>query len=318
VGDILRSDFAGDSSTALNVVAEGRIHRDALAGYAQRISKLPDVARVETSAATIVAGRALPGSGRPVFGRPGVQRLSVVSTADPRSAAAKDLVRSVRGLPGPEGARVYVGGPTAELMDTTHAIGSRLPVAGLLIVLTTFIVLFLFTGSVLQPIRSLLLNAATLAATAGLMVWIFQDGHLSGPLHFTPLPLDTSMLVLLFCIVFGLSMDYEVIVLSRIKELHDQGLDNETSVTEGLTRSGRIVSTAAALIAVQFFAIGSATVSFLQLFGVGAGFAVLVDATLVRAVLVPSAQRVLGRAAWYAPAPMRRIYRRVGLAEAAV
>jgi RND superfamily putative drug exporter len=212
--------------------------------------------------------------------------------------------------------RVYVGGGTAELLDTTHAIGSRLPIAGLLIVLTTFVVLFLFTGSVLQPIRSLLLNAVTLAATAGLVVWIFQEGHLSGALNFTALPLDTSMLVLLFCIVFGLSMDYEVIVLSRIKELHDRGRDNQTAVTEGLTRSGRIVTTAAVLIAVQFFALGSATVSFLQLFGIGAGFAVIVDATLVRAVLVPACQRMLGRAAWYAPAPLRRLQTRVGLAEA--
>jgi RND superfamily putative drug exporter len=216
----------------------------------------------------------------------------------------------VRELPGPQRVRVYVGGQTAELLDTTHAIDSRLPLAGLLILMTTFIVLFLFTGSVLQPIRSLLLNTVTLAATAGLMVWIFQEGHLSGALHFTALPLDTSMLMLLFCITFGLSMDYEVIVLSRIKELHDQGHDNQSAVTEGLTRSGRIVTTAAALIAVTFFANATATVSFLQLFGIGAGFAVIIDATLVRAVLVPACQRLLGRAAWYAPAPLRRLQAR--------
>ena len=212
-----------------------------------------------------------------------------------------------REIPGPRSVRVYVGGQTAELLDTTHAIGSRLPLVGLLVIVTTFIVLFLFTGSVLQPIRSLVLNAVTLAATAGLMVWIFQAGHLSSALHFTALPLDTSMLMLLFCIAFGLSMDYEVIVLSRIKELHDRGHDNQTAVTEGLTRSGRIVTTAAALVAVSFFAFATATVSFLQLFGIGAGFAVLIDATLVRAVLVPACQRLLGRAAWYAPAPLRRL-----------
>ena len=140
--------------------------------------------------------------------------------------------------------------------------------------------------------------------------------RLSGLLHFTAQPLDTSMLVLLFCIAFGLSMDYEVIVLSRIKELHDQGRDNRTAVTGGLTRSGRIVTTAAALIAVTFFANGTATVSFLQLLGIGAGFAVLIDATLVRAVLVPACQQILGRAAWYAPAPLRRLNTRIGLAEA--
>ena len=316
VGDVLREDFTGNSATALNVVTDGPLDRAALTAYATRLSGLAGVARVETSVATFAGGKAVPNSGDPTRARPTAQQLSVVSAADPRSNAAKDLVRTVRGLPRPDGVRVYVGGQTAELIDTTHAIGTRLPLAGLLIVLTTFIVLFLFTGSVVQPIRALVLNAVTLAATAGLMVWIFQEGHLSGPLHFTAQPLDTSMLVLLFCIAFGLSMDYEVIVLSRIKELHDQGRDNRTAVTDGLTRSGRIVTTAAALIAVTFFANGTATVSFLQLFGIGAGFAVLIDATLVRAVLVPACQRLLGRAAWYAPAPLRRLQTRIGLAEA--
>jgi RND superfamily putative drug exporter len=315
VGDVLREDFTGNSATALNVVTDGPLDRAALTAYATRLSGLAGVARVETSVATFVHGQAVPNSANPTLARPTAQRLSVVSAADPRSNAAKDLVRTVRNLPGPDGVRVYVGGDTADLIDTTHAIGIRLPLAGLLIVLTTFIVLFLFTGSVVQPIRSLLLNGVTLAATAGLMVWIFQQGHLSGLLHFTALPLDTSMLVLLFCIVFGLSMDYEVIVLSRIKELHDQGRDNRTAVTEGLTRSGRIVTTAAALVAVTFFAFGTATVSFLQLFGIGAGFAVIIDATLVRAVLVPACQRILGRAAWYAPAPLRRLNTRIALTE---
>jgi RND superfamily putative drug exporter len=313
VGDVLREDFAGNSATALNVVTDGPLARAALTAYATRLSGLAGVARVETSVATFVDGKAVPNSANPTLARPTARRLSVVSAADPRSSASMQLVRTVRVLPGPEGVRVYVGGQTAELIDTTHAIGTRLPLAGLLILLTTFIVLFLFTGSVIQPIRSLVLNAVTLAATAGLMVWIFQEGHLSGPLHFTVLPLDTSMLVLLFCIAFGLSMDYEVIVLSRIKELHDRGRDNRTAVTEGLTHSGRIVTTAAALIAVTFFAFGTATVSFLQLFGIGAGFAVIIDATLVRAVLVPACQRVLGRTAWYAPAPLRRLQTRIGL-----
>jgi putative drug exporter of the RND superfamily len=316
VGDVLRQDFAGDSATALNVVTGGPLDRAALTAYATRLSGLAGVARVETSVATFVHGTAIPDSADPALARPTAQRLSVVTAADPRSNASKDLVRTVRDLPDPDGVRVYAGGQTAELIDSTHAIGTRLPLAALLIVLTTFIVLFLFTGSVVQPIRSLVLNVVTLAATAGLMVWIFQEGHLSGPLHFTALPLDTSMLVLLFCIVFGLSMDYEVIVLSRIKELHDQGRDNRTAVTDGLTHSGRIVTTAAALIAVTLFALGTATVSFLQLFGIGAGFAVIVDATLVRAVLVPACQRILGRAAWYAPAPLRRLQTRVALSEA--
>jgi putative drug exporter of the RND superfamily len=316
VGDVLRQDFDGNSATALNVVTDGSLRRGALTAYATRLSKLAGVARVETSVATFAGGQAVPDSADPTLARPTAQRLSVVSAADPRSNAAKDLVRTVRNLPGPAGVRAYVGGETAELIDTTHAIGIRLPLALLLIVLTTFIVLFLFTGSLVQPVRSLVLNGVTLAATAGLLVWIFQEGHLSGLLHFTPLPLDTSMLMLLFCIAFGLSMDYEVIVLSRIKELHDRGRDNRTAVTDGLTHSGRIVTTAAALMVVSFFAFGTATVSFLQLFGIGAGFAVLIDATLVRAVLVPACQRILGRAAWYAPAPLHRLQNRIGLAEA--
>jgi RND superfamily putative drug exporter len=210
---------------------------------------------------------------------------------------------------------VLVGGQTAELVDTKHAIGVRLPVAAAWIALTTFIVLFLFTGSVVQPLRSLLLNLLTLAATLGLMVWIFQDGHLSSLLHFTPLPLDTSMLVLLFCVSYGLSMDYEVFVLSRIKEQHDAGSPTGEAVATGLTRTGRIVTTAAALMAVSYLAFGVSTVSFLQLFGLGAGFAVLIDATLVRGILVPAAMRALGGAAWYAPPRLRRLYRRIELAE---
>jgi putative drug exporter of the RND superfamily len=311
VGDVMRTDFTGDTSTALEVVADGRLGQTTLIGYATRLSTVQGVVRVETSAGTFVRGRAVPGTDNPALAGQTAQRLTVVSAADPRSHAAKDLVRSVRALPDPAGARIYVGGQTAELLDTTHAIDSRLPLAAGWVLLTTFLVLFLFTGSLLQPVRSLVLNALTLGATAGLLVSIFQDGRLSGLLHFTPLPLDTSMLTLLFCIAFGLSMDYEVFVVSRIKELHDAGHDTYAAVTGGLTRSGRIVTTAAALMAVTFFANASATVSFIQLFGIGTGFAVLVDATLVRAVLVPAVQRILGRAAWYAPARVRRLQSRV-------
>ena len=161
VGDVLREDFTGNSATALNVVTDGPLDRAALTAYATRLSGLAGVARVETSVATFVHGNAVPDSANPTLARPTAQRLSVVSAADPRSTASKDLVRTVRDLPSPDGVRVYVGGDTAELIDTTHAIGTRLPLAALLIVLTTFIVLFLFTGSVVQPIRSLVLNGVT-------------------------------------------------------------------------------------------------------------------------------------------------------------
>ncbi len=317
VGDVLRTHFAGDTSTAVQLVTTAPVGQAALAEYAQRLSTLPDVARVQASTGDYTHGTiAGADPADAALAGPAAQRLTVITSADPRSARAQQLVRTIRNTAPPAGTTVLVGGQTAELADTKHAIGVRLPVAAAWIALTTFLVLFLFTGSVLQPVRSLLLNLLTLAATLGLMVWIFQDGHLSSVLHFTPLPLDTSMLVLLFCISFGLSMDYEVFVLSRIKEQHDAGSADADAVITGLTRTGRIVTTAAALMAVSFLAFGISTVSFLQLFGLGAGFAVLVDATLVRGVLVPAAMRVLGRAAWYAPTPLRRLYRRIAVAEA--
>ena len=176
--------------------------------------------------------------------------------------------------------------------------------------------LFLFTGSVLLPIKALVLNVLSLSAVFGAMVWIFQYGHLSGPLAFTPGPINTSMPVLMFCIAFGLSMDYEVFLLSRITELHAAGADTAEAVAGGLSRTGRIVSTAAALLSVTFLAFGTSRVSFLQLFGIGTAIAIVVDATLVRGVLVPAFMRLAGRWNWWAPAPLARLHRRFGLAEA--
>jgi putative drug exporter of the RND superfamily len=209
-----------------------------------------------------------------------------------------------------------VGGASAALVDSLAAVGDRLPLAIALVVLTTFVVLFLFTGSIVQPIRALVCNALTLGATLGIMVLVFQEGFGSSLLGFTPQPLDMSMLVLLFCIAFGLSMDYEVFVISRIKERHDAGASVEEATVDGLGHTGRIVTTAAALIAVSFFAFLVSEISFLQLFGLGAGLAILIDATLVRGVLVPASMRLLGERSWYAPAGLRRVHTRLGLAEA--
>jgi putative drug exporter of the RND superfamily len=209
-----------------------------------------------------------------------------------------------------------VGGPAAELVDQKHDLDSRLPIAIALIVLTTFIVLFLFTGSVVLPLKALVLNFLSLTAVLGAMVWIFQDGHLKGFLGFTPSPVSTTMPLLLFCIAFGLSMDYEVFVLSRIKELHDAGASNTEAVTGGLARTGRIVTTAAALLAVNFLAIGLSRVSFIQMFGIGTAIAIVIDATLIRGVLVPAFMRMAGDANWWAPPRLRRLYRRIGATDA--
>ena len=200
-------------------------------------------------------------------------------------------------------------------MDDKHAIASRLLLAVAIIVITTFVLLFLFTGSIVQPIRALLGNALTLAATLGTMVWIFQDGHFSAVLGFTPTPTNTAMPVLLFCIAFGLSMDYEVFLMSRIKELHDGGASNADAVTGGLARTGRIVSTAAALLAVSFFAFATSTSASSSCSGSEPAWPSCIDATLVRGVLVPAFMRVFGERSWYAPAALRRLHGHIGVSD---
>jgi putative drug exporter of the RND superfamily len=317
VGDALETRFAGNDAAAVDVVVDAPVAAAPLTAYAGQLSRLPHVSRVDSSVGTFAHGQPGPTTGAAAaLGRPDAQRLSVVTTVEPKSGAAQDLVRTIRDLPGPEGSRTLVGGVDAQLVDTQHSIGSRLPMAGGLIIVTTFVLLFLFTGSLVQPVRALVLNALSLAATLGVMTWIFQDGHLSSLLGFTPRPMDMAMTVLLFCITFGLSMDYEVIVTSRIKELHDQGASTSEAVVQGLARTGRIVSTAAALLAVTFFAFGTGSVSFLQMFGLGSGLAILLDATLVRGVLVPVVMRLFGKQIWYAPRGLRRLYARVALSEA--
>ncbi len=183
--------------------------------------------------------------------------------------------------------------------------------------MVTFVLLFLMTGSVVIPLKALVLNVLSLSAVYGAMVYVFQDGHLAGTLGFTATgTIDTSMPVLLFCIAFGLSMDYEVFLLSRIKEEHDRGADTLTAVAAGLERSGRIVTTAAALLAIVFIAFATSKVTFLKLFGVGTALAVVVDATLIRALLVPALMRLAGQANWWAPRPLRLLHDRIGLREA--
>ena len=310
VGDVLRADFPADDSKALQLVTQESANvRD----YAARVSELPGVDSVATSGGRYVDGRPA-GPGDPKAARAGVQRLTVLTDDDPHSTAAQDLVKAVRALPDP-GADVLVGGEAARLVDSKHAIATKLPIAAGLIAVSTFLLLFLFTGSVLQPIRALLFNVLGLSATLGLMVLVFQEGWLSSWLGFTPLPLDTSMLVLLFCIVFGLSMDYEVFVISRIKEMHDLGASPRDAVTRGLSRTGRLISMAAVLLAVSLLAFGTSGVSFIQMFGIGSGLAILIDATLIRGVLLPVGMRLLGRAAWWSPPFLRRVHGRVGLRE---
>ncbi|EPH41819.1 MMPL family transporter [Streptomyces aurantiacus] len=316
VSAALRDNFNGNDAAALHVVIDKPVAKAPLASYATELSELEGVARVETSAGVFADGQSkATGPGNTVLGRPDGQQLNVVSKLTPKSEEAKDLVEQVRSAAPPSGADPLVGGADAELVDSNDSIGGRLPLAIGLIAVTTFVLLFLFTGSVVQPLRALVLNLISLGATLGVMTWIFQDGNLSGLLGFTAQPMETSMTVLMFCVAFGLSMDYEVFVTSRIKELHELGEDNESAVANGLGHTGRIVSAAAVLLAVSFFAFGTAKISFLQLFGLGSGLAILIDAIAVRGVLVPAAMRLLGRSAWYAPGPLRKFHNRFGLSE---
>ncbi|WP_435771222.1 MMPL family transporter [Nocardioides sp. SYSU DS0651] len=314
-GDLLRDEFAGDGATPIEVVTTSRVRDAELADYAADLSRLPGAERVDTRVGSFVDGSLVADLPATVGPGEGADRLAVVTDLDTRSEEAWALVRDVRETPGPAGAEALVGGSTAELHDQMEAIGDRLPLVLGWLVLSTVVILFLFTGSVVQPVRALLLNAVGLAATLGAMVWVFQEGHLADVLGFTPQPMDSSMMVLLFCVAFGLSMDYEVFVLGRIKEMRDSGLDNEQAMVHGLAHTGRIVSTAAALIAISFFAFLVSSVSFIQFFGLGTGLAILIDATLVRGVLLPAGVRLLGDAAWWAPQSLRRLHRRIGLSD---
>ena len=318
VSATLQKNFDGSDNAAVQIVIGQNVDKAPLDEYADQLSQLKGVVRVETSTGTYTHGQeSAAGPGSANLSRPDGRRISVVSSLTPKSDAAQSLVGDVRALAPPPGTHPLVGGIDAELVDAKHSVSGRIPLAIGLVVLTTFVLLFLFTGSIVQPLRALALNAITLVATLGIVTWIFQDGHLSSLLGFTAQPMEMSMTVLMFCIVFGLSMDYEVFVTSRIKELHDQGEDTESAVTDGLGHTGRIVTAAACLLAVSFFAFGTAKLSFMQMFGLGSGLAILIDAVAIRGVLVPAAMRLLGGSAWYAPGFLRRFHSRFGLSESA-
>ena len=317
VGDALRSDFDASAAAATYAVLSGTPDQSSVDDYSARISLLPQVISVQSAGGVWTHGARSGQADAAHFTRPGVQYLLVNGPADSSSTESQQLVGAVRGVPAPAGTEVRVGGAPAELVDSKAAIAAGLPLAALWIALSTFILLFLFTGSVVLPIKALILNVLSLSAVFGVIVWLFQEGHLSGVLGFTPGPINTSMPVLLFCIAFGLSMDYEVFLLSRVKELHDSGMSNTEAVAEGLARTGRIVTTAAALLSVTFLAFATSSVSFLKLFGIGTALAILLDATLIRVVLVPSFMRLAGEWNWWAPRPLARLHRRIGLSEAA-
>ena len=320
-GQLLRDRFDARESDPLSVVGPASAASESqVSAYAAALSQVPGVTRVDALTGSYADGAQVTPSG-PANGRfaapsgPGTW-LSVVVTVEPYSSAGKQVVTDLRAVPSPLGT-TYVGGDAAVFADSQNSMGDRLPWAIGIIVIATFILLFLFTGSVVLPIKALVLNTLSLSATFGAMVWIFQEGHLSQWLgDFTVTgQLDTSMPILMFCIAFGLSMDYEVFLLSRIKEEYDRTGDNTFAVQMGLQRTGRLVTSAAALLAIVFIAFATSGVTIIKMMGVGVALAVLVDATVVRGLLVPAFMRIAGDANWWAPAPLRRLYDRFGLRE---
>jgi len=240
--------------------------------------------------------------------------IDVISSGGPFGDASQELVRRIRALP--DTARAAVAGPTAEFVDTKSSLASHLPLAGAIIAVTTILVLFLMTGSVVLPIKALVMNVLTLSAAFGLLVLIFQDGRLEGLLGFTSDGgIEATMPVLLFAVAFGLSTDYGVFLLSRIKEARDNGAPDSEAVAIGLERTGRIVTAAALLFCVAIGAFATSQIIFIKENGVGTALAVLIDATIVRALLVPALMELLGRRNWWAPRPLRALHARFGLQE---
>ncbi len=287
-----------------------------LGDYAARLSAVDGVARVDALTGSYLGGKQIapPNEVSQRFASTDSTWLSVVPSIEPVSAKGEEFIKAVRSIDSPF--TVMVGGPSAQLVDSKESLLSRLPWAAAIIAIVTFVLLFLMFGGVLVPVKAVLLNLLSLTATFGAMVWIFQDGHLSGFLDFTPTgTIDATTPVLMFCIAFGLSMDYEVFLLSRIKEEHDRHGDNTRAVAVGLEKTGRIVTAAALLIAIVFIAFATSGVSFIKLFGLGLALAVLMDAFVIRSTLVPAFMRLAGEANWWAPAPLRKLQQRIGLSE---
>jgi putative drug exporter of the RND superfamily len=320
VGDSLRSQFSTNATSTIAVVAaDVSAAPDAVGTYAATLSRVPNVTSVTAAPGTYADGRLVRPASGPSMIKAQTTYLNVHTNADPQTPAGKKALAAVEDVRAPW--PVQYTGQTAINNDSLHALGAAMPYAIGLIALATFIVLFLFTGSVVLPLKALVLNTLSLSATFGAMVWVFQEGHFGWlfPDLTTTGYLVPTMPPLMFCLAFGLSMDYEVFLLSRIREAWldspRTAADNAHAVALGLGRTGRIVTAAALLMAIVFAAIAGSRVSFMMLFGTGLTLAVVMDATVVRGILVPAFMRLAGRWNWWAPPPLARLHARFGLAE---
>lgn len=283
--------------------------------YAKVLSKNSGIMSALTSDVYIQAGMAKPlPAGQGQISSTNYHRITMFSSVPSRDLQAQELIRDLRAIPAPVDGTL-IGGQAAIFTDSQAGISSNLDTVLAWLAIATLLILFLFTGSVLLPIKAVLLNLTSLAATLGLLVWVFQEGNakwLVGDFTVTG-ALDTSTLVLVAIVAFGLSMDYELFLLSRIKEEHDSGANTTDSVSNGLQKSGRIITAAAILIALVFACFMTSGVTSIKMLGLGIAFAIMLDATVVRGLLVPALMKVAGDWNWWAPKPLRRLHDRFGI-----
>ena len=321
VGDQLRQDFVHNSDAAVTVVVPDAtgVSASDMGRYAADLSRVPDVSAVSAPTGTFVDGNWIGPPSSPAGLNADSAFFTVDSSAPLFSDASETQLDRLHNVPGPAGKHVDMTGLAQTNRDSVDAITTRLPLVLGLIAVIMFVLLFLLTGSVVMPLKALVLNILSLTAAFGAMVWIFQDGHL-GALGTTPTgTLVANMPVLLFCIAFGLSMDYEVFLVSRIREFWlasgQTRADNDESVARGIAHTGRIITAAALIMSISFAALIAAEVAVMKLFGLGLTLAILVDATLVRMVLVPAFMHVMGQWNWWAPRWLVALHRRLGFSD---
>ncbi|MGW5679125.1 MMPL family transporter [Streptomyces sp. NPDC003860] len=303
----IRDGFPGSPDGGIEIFAEtvdseaadsaGGVSAEQYAEYRDRVAALPGVLRVD---GPVTSGSAA--------------YFTVQPEGEAVGDGAQSLVHEIRDVPAPF--ETSVTGRAAVLEDSKAAIAGGLPLALGFIAVVTLLLVFLLTGSVLIPLQAVLLNGLSLTAMFGAVVWVFQDGNLSGLLGFTPTgDIETNLPVLMFCVAFGLSMDYGVFLLSRIKEEYDRTKDHEHAIRFGLQRTGGLITAAALILAVVMVAIGTSRVTNTKMLGLGLAVAVLMDAMVVRGLLVPAVMKLTGARTWWAPAPLRRFHDRFGLSE---
>ena len=319
VGDTLRAEFSGNATMATSIVIPDArtLTGDEVASYAAALSNVPGVVAVSAPDGSYVGGRAIGPPLSATGAKDGSLWLSV-EIEDPSSdSLSREELDRLRAVPVPDGAEALFTGANQLNQDSVDEIVRLLPVVLILVATTTFLLIFLLTGSLLLPVKALVLNTLSLSATLGALVWVFQEGHLGG-VGTTPTgTLVADVLVFLFATAFGLSMDYEVFLLSRIREhwlaSPQRSEDNTEAVALGIAGAGRVITAAALLMVIVFVALSTGQVAFMRMIGLGLALAVVVDATLVRMVLVPAVMKLAGRWNWWAPGPLAKLHAKLGL-----